>query len=122
MNTITVIGRLTKDVEIRQINDGKSIATLSIASKGKTSEDTDFFDAKAFNQTANSLHRYLKKGDLLVATGSMHQYTYQKQDGTTVKGWEFIIDKTEFAGGGAKKEATHKPQQDTTEQVGDLPF
>lgn len=122
MNTITVIGRLTKDVEIRQINDGKSIATLSIASKGKTSEDTDFFEAKAFNSTANTLHKYLKKGDQLVATGSMHQYTYQKADGTNVKGWEFIIDKTEFIGGGAKKEAPTKNEEDTTIPDGELPF
>ena len=122
MNKVVLIGRLTKDVEIRQINDGKSIATLTIASKGKNSEETDFFDCKAFNSTANSLHRYLKKGDGIVATGSMHQYAYQKQDGTTVKGWEFLIDKTEFIGGGAKKEAPTNTKEMAQEQVGDLPF
>lgn len=98
MNKITVYGRLTKDIETRQLQSGKTMASVGIASNGKTKEETNFFDAKAFSGLADVMAKYLHKGDSLVAYGTMHQYTYNKQDGTTMKGWELLIDDIDFCG------------------------
>ena len=122
MNKITLSGRLTKDVEIKQLADGKSVAIIKIATNGKNKEETDFFDCKAFGKLGENIAKFKKKGDQLLVFGTMHQYRYQKQDGTSVSGWELLIDEAEFIGGGAKKEAPTNNEEDTTIPDGDLPF
>ena len=121
MNTITLNGRLTKDVEIKQLADNKAIAKISIASNGrKKDDDVNFFECKAFNGVANTCAKYLKKGSAVLVVGTMSQYKYNKQDGTTMTGWEVLIDNIEFLGGGEK---TQQPKsEEVKEEVGELPF
>lgn len=122
MNKITLSGRLTNDVELKTYGEGKSVAIIKIASNGKNKEETDFFECKAFGKTGENIAKFKKKGDQLLVFGTMHQYRYQKQDGTSASGWELLIDEAEFIGGGAKKEAPTNAKEVAQEQGGDLPF
>lgn len=121
MNKITVYGRLTADIEVKTTQNGKSIASLKIASNGRNKDETNFFDAKAFGGLADTMSKYLHKGDPIVAYGNMHQYEYDKQDGTKYRGWELLIEEIDFIPTGAKKQPTE--QEPTIEiQTSKLPF
>lgn len=121
MNNITIFGRLSKDVDLRQ-NQDKSFANFSVASNGRQKEDTSFFDCKAFGRIAEIIGKYFSKGDQIVIYGQMHQYSYQKQDGTTFHGWEVLVDNIDFVASSDKKERQEKqiPVEETP--TAELPF
>ena len=119
MNKITLSGRLTNDVELKSYGD-KSVAIIKIASNERNKEETDFFDCKAFGKLGENIAKYKKKGDQLLVFGKMHQYRYQKQDGTNASGWELLIDEAEFIGG--QKQAPTQSKAENTIPDGELPF
>lgn len=123
MNKITIFGRLTKDIETKALQSGKTLANISIASNGKNKEETNFFDCKAFSGLADTMAKYLHKGDAVIIYGSMHQFSYDKQDGTKVRSWEVLVDDIDFvpkAKSGDNTEPTGMVE-DTSEEV-KLPF
>ena len=87
MNNITLIGRLTFDVEMRFIpTSGTPVANLSIAvgtgRKDKQgNEITDFIPVRAYGKTAENCSNYLSKGSLVAVQGSMKVDKYVKEDG-----------------------------------------
>lgn len=121
MNNIVLYGRLTKDVNFR---DGETpIASFSVACNGRKREEVDYFDCKAFRGLAETINKYFRKGDGIVVYGTMHQYKYNKQDGTTMTGWEVLVADIDFAKGSsnnAQPKEEEKPVEDTP--VGELPF
>lgn len=122
MNKITIYGRLSKDIELKTLQNGTSVASISVASNGRKKEETNFFECKAFSGLADTMAKYLHKGDPIVAYGTMHQYSYTKQDGTTVKdNWEVLIEDIDFVPTGKKQEQA-KAVEVAPEQVGKLPF
>ena len=122
MNNITIFGRLSKDVEIKQLQDNKSVPNFSVACNGRKKEDVSFFDCKAFNGTADTISKYFVKGDQIVLYGQMHQYTFNKQDGTKFTGWEVLVDSIDFVASGEKKERKDTPTPVDNIPVGELPF
>lgn len=121
MNKIVVTGRLTKDVDLR--SGDVAIASFGVASNGRKKEETNFFDCKAFRGLAETINKYFKKGDGIVVYGTMRQYAYQKQDGTTMRGWEVIVDDIDFVGGNAQHSEPQEEEKPVEEQVvGELPF
>ncbi len=121
MNSITLFGRLTKDVEFR---DGDvPMASFSVACTGRKKDSVNYFDCKAFRGTAEVISKYFKKGDSIVVYGSMNQYSYQKADGSTQRGWEVIVDNIDFAKGGSNNAQPKEEEKPVEEQVvGELPF
>lgn len=100
MNTVTLIGRLTKDVELRYIpNSGTPIANFTIAIdrdyKNKDGErETDFIPVQLMGKIAESTAKYVAKGDLIAVNGRIRVENYEKDGekrtftkvaGTTVK-------------------------------------
>ena len=87
MNNITLIGRLTFDVEMRFIPTSSTpVANLSIAvgtgRKDKQgNEITDFIPVRAYGKTAENCSNYLSKGSLIAVQGSMKVDKYVKEDG-----------------------------------------
>ena len=75
-NHVTLVGNLTRDVELRYTADGVAIGNLSLATtdhKGKTS----FFTIVAFGQVATNAAKYLTKGRAILASGSLSQRTWE---------------------------------------------
>ena len=129
MNRITIFGRLTADVETRTTNDGKTIATLKIASDGRNKDEVDFFTCKSFGAQADTLAKYYKKGDPILLFGNMHLNKWQKQDGTNVETWECLVNEFVFLPRGDKRKTSvdqeakkEEPVEDTSVDEGDLPF
>jgi len=99
MNRVILIGRLTKDPEIRT-SGNYTIASFSIAVDRKFKRDgepeADFFNCTAFNKTAEFIEKYCKKGTKMVVEGRIQNDNYEK-DGVKHYGVKIMVDSLEFA-------------------------
>lgn len=97
MNKWLLTARLVKDPEIAATQTGKLIASLNVAirreykDKNTGQYESDFFRFKSFNTTADYIHKYLKKGDLVEIEAGVSNNNYEK-DGEKVYKDEYIIN------------------------------
>lgn len=102
MNTITIIGRLTKDPDVKTgRSSGKSFVKFTVAVDRKFKDaqgnkQTDFLICKAFGKTADFIGTYFMKGSKIGLTGSMQIDTYTAQDGTEQKETYILVNDVEF--------------------------
>ena len=103
MNKVILIGRLTRDPEIRYSTGASSTAvgTFSIAVdrrfKREGEPDADFFNCTAFGKQAEFVERYLKKGTKMVVVGRLQNDNYTNKDGQKVYRTRIMVDELEFA-------------------------
>lgn len=95
-NHVSILGRLTKDVEINKTTSGKSVASFCIAlDNGKdrngNQNNPDYIDCVIWDKNADNLARYAHKGNLVAIDGELKTRSYQKQDGTRVKVTEVLV-------------------------------
>ena len=86
INSVTIVGRLTKDAELKYTNSGTAISNLSIAvNRSKKvgdawEEEANFFDVSLWGRRGESLNQYLQKGTRIAVTGELKQDRWE-QDG-----------------------------------------
>ena len=96
MNQITLIGRLTKDPELKYSQSGKAFCRFSVAvPKEFNRSETDYFDCVAWNKVAEIIADYLRKGKKIAVQGRLETGIYEK-DGRKIKTYSVITDKFEF--------------------------
>ena len=114
MNTVILMGRLTKDPEISSSTSGTSIARYSIAVDRKYKKDgeptADFFSCVSFGKQADFVSQYLKKGTKIVVSGSLQNNTYTNKDGQKIYDIRVIVNDVEFAESKAQNEHQTKEQ------------
>lgn len=103
MNKAILMGRLTRDPEVRTSNNGNKFATYSLAVNRsyKSSEgqyDTDFINCIAIGKRAEFAEKYLRKGQQMLVCGSIQTSNYTNKDGNKVYRTDVLIDTQEFAG------------------------
>lgn len=105
MNRIILIGRLTRDVELRYTQSGKAVASFTIAVDRKFQKDeTDFINIVVWNKAAENCANYIGKGRLVAVDGRLQIRSYDAQDGTKKYVTEVVADDVQFLDkGGAKK-------------------
>ena len=97
MNKVILIGRLTRDPEIRTAQDGLTIARYSLAIDRQTKEkQADFFRCVTFGKNAEFVERYLKKGTKVAVTGRLQSGSYTDRDGRKVYTVEVVTENHEF--------------------------
>lgn len=108
MNNVQLIGRLTKDPDIRNANDTKVARfTLAVDRRFKKGE-ADFISCVAFGKTAEFVEKYLLHGVKVGVGGRIQTGSYQKQDGTKVYTTDVIVEEVEFCESKKDSEASHK--------------
>ncbi len=125
MNHVTLIGRLTKDVELRRTGSGKAVASFTLAvNKDFKNEqggyDADFIECVAFEQRAETISKYVHKGDRFAVVGSLTTRSYENKEGKKVKVTEVKVTEFDFLES-KKQESTNggwQPMMDDDE----LPF
>lgn len=102
-NTVTQGGRLVKDPDIRQMQSGTAICTFTLANnrmlnkEGVKSEDSHFFDMKAYGKTAENIAQYFHKGDPITIEGELRQDRWEdKETGQTRTKVCIVVDKWYF--------------------------
>lgn len=105
MNTCTLMGRITRDPEVRYSQGANSMAiarfTLAVDRRGRANADgtreTDFISCVAFGKMGEIAEKYYRKGTKLTIRGHIQTGSYQKQDGTKVYTTDVVVDEAEFA-------------------------
>lgn len=97
MNSVNLIGRITKDIDLRYSNDSKAYCSFTLAVQGYKKDDTDFISCKAFGVTSENMAKYLSKGRQIGVTGRIKTGNYTKDDGTKVYTTDVIVNNFYFA-------------------------
>lgn len=84
MNTSVLIGRLTKDVEIRKTTSGKSVTTFTLAVDRGRDAGTDYIQCTAYETVADNLERFCAKGNLIAVKGRIRVETKETQQGRRI--------------------------------------
>ena len=103
MNKIILIGRLTKDPEVRSTSTGITTANFTVAAqrpfKNKNGEqEADFLPCVAFRNSADFISKYFKKGSMICVEGRVQTRNYDAQDGTKRYVTEVVVENAEFDG------------------------
>ena len=102
MNELWIIGRFTKDPELRHTQSGTSVASFSIANTrtymvdGNKKEQTSFFNCVAWGKRGETLSQYCKKGNRVAITGYLQQRTWDNKEGVKQYTIEIIVEKFQF--------------------------
>ena len=101
LNVIVLKGRLTKDVELRKLDNGVAVGNFDLATDNPRKEKdgsrgTSFFPVKVFGDTAENIAKHIHKGSAVAITGSIQQRNYMRADGTKGSTYEVYADSVEF--------------------------
>jgi single-strand DNA-binding protein len=97
-NTVTVIGNITRDPELRFTNAGQAIATVGIAvnrrfqRNGQWEENTSFFNVTCWGQLGENVATSVGKGSRVIVTGRLEQRSWETQDGEKRSVVEIVAD------------------------------
>lgn len=112
MNKVILVGRLTRDPEIRGEGEKKTAKyTLAVDRFGKEN-GADFISCVAFGRRADQAEAFLKKGTKIVLEGRIQTGSYLKQDGTKVYTTDVVVTGTEFAESRRQTQANAAPSTD----------
>lgn len=100
LNHITIMGRLTRDPELRRTGSGKLVASFTVAvdrdfSQGDQKE-TDFIDCVAWNKTGEFVDKYFSKGSMIVVSGRLQIRSWNDKDGNKRRTAEVVADNVYF--------------------------
>ena len=124
MNNVSLIGRLTKDPELKTTQSGLSVCRFTVAVDRPYSKDqTDFINCVAWKKTAEFINNYFCKGQRIALTGSIQTGSYTDKDGKTVYTTDINVNNVEFCE--SKKQNHNNLNNIETEDMpfdDDLPF
>lgn len=131
MNKVILLGRLTKEVELKQ-NDNYTVAVFSLAVDRKyvkqgEERKTDFFNVVAYGKNAEFVNKYFSKGQLVIVSGRMENRTWSDKDGNNRLSTEVICEESYFAEGKKNQnnentEVTETGEFNVDHSDDDLPF
>ena len=117
MNNINLLGRLTRDPELRHTQAGTAVASFTIAVDRGYSEGgerkTDFIDCVAWKGTAEFIAKHFTKGQMIAVTGALQIRDWTDKDGNKRKSAEVIVRQAYFTG--SKNESNKQANNDYTE-------
>ena len=107
MNKVILMGRLTRDVELRQTPNGISVASFSIAVNRRFAKEgqqqADFINCVAWRQQAEFIARYFGKGRMIAVVGSLQTRSWDDQEGKKHYATEVVVEEAHFTGSRAEQ-------------------
>ncbi len=126
LNNFTIVGRLTKPIEVQETQSGTEVAKFSIAVNEKYGkvEHTSFFNCVSFGKQAGILSKYVSKGDRIALSGKLKQNRWESKTGEKRQGVDLIIRDFMFLSN--KSESSQESTPDLPESNpfsdSDIPF
>lgn len=100
MNAVVLLGRTTKDIELRRTGSGTAVASFTLAVnrdfRTQDGQDADFIQCVAWKKTAELLEQYVHKGDRIAVSGSIRTRSYEDNHGKKVYITEVLANHVEF--------------------------
>lgn len=114
MNQVNLIGNTTSAIELRNTQNGTAFCRFSLAVR-RDKDTTDFIDCEAWKTTAETLSKYVEKGDKLAVSGSLKVSSYTDKDGQNRRSWSVLVREFEFMQRKAKTETVEPTAQPTAQ-------
>lgn len=126
MNNVTLMGRLTRDPELKYSQAGKAYCRFSLAVQREFNrEEADFINCLAFGKTAETIAEWLGKGRRIALQGRIQTGNYENKNGDKVNTFEVVADRFEFVDS-ARSETSKKSYSNNNDDVlddnDDFPF
>ena len=102
LNHITIMGRLTRDPELRSTQSGVSVASFTVAcdrdfgGRDGGERQTDFIDCVAWRSTGEFVSKYFHKGSMIAVSGRLQSRKWQDREGNNRTNWEINADNVYF--------------------------
>lgn len=100
LNRVVIVGRLVRDPELRKTASDRSVVAFTVALDNRTTNNgeksTSYIPCTAWNSTAESIAKFMKKGSLVGVDGHLNQRSYTANDGRKVSVVEVIADSVKF--------------------------
>lgn len=132
VNRVFVAGNLTRDPELKTIQNGQAVCNFSLAvnrkwndrQSGEKKEEVSFFDVECWGRTAEIVAQYLKKGRPTLVEGRLKQDRWETDDGSKRSRVKILAENVQFLGGrdengGAVPKATTPAPEEISD---DIPF
>ena len=122
LNKIFIMGRLTRDPELRRTQTGTPVASFSLAvdrdfkDRNTGERTTDFIDCVAWRQTGEFVSRYFSKGRMAVAEGRLQLRDWVDRDGNKRRSAEVVVEQMYF--GDSRSEGGQKSGQPVPKEAG----
>jgi len=118
INTVTLTGRLGRDIELRQTAKGTSVANVSLAVESGFGDNrkTNWIGLDFWGKAAESAAQYLRKGRKIAVSGRLDQSEYEK-DGKTVTKTRVVVENWTFADSDGKRESGEAAQRPAEEKT-----
>lgn len=113
MNKVILIGRLTRDPEVRTSQDGKPIARYTLA-VNKADNKADFIRCVTFGKSTEFVEKYLRKAVKILIEGRLQTGSYTDRDGRKVYTTDVIVERHEFV---ESKEAAERNESTFNQQM-----
>ena len=130
LNKCFLLGRMTKDPEIRRTNGGTAVTSFTLAVdrdfKSNGEKETDFIDVVAWRNTAEFVSKYFSKGRMAIVEGRLQIRDWTDKNGNKRRTAEVVADNVYF--GDSKRENKEEPEYkqddlaEISEEDGELPF
>ena len=129
INRVVLVGRLTRDAELRKTTNGTSVASFTLAIDNRIpdkegNKTASFIPCTIWNQSAENVVRFTHKGSLVGVEGRLNQRTYTNSEGKNVQVVEVICDSVQFLEPKKQEESTtdETNNSNNVDEWDDLPF
>lgn len=125
LNRIDIMGRMTKDPELRRTNSGKAVTSFTLAvDRDFENGKTDFIDCVAWGKTAEFVAEYFTKGRMAIASGRLQLRDWTDNSGNKRRNAEVIADNVYFGDSNANRDSSGNTNAtfQEVEEEDDLPF
>ena len=120
MNNVVLIGRLTKDPELKYSQSGKAYCRFTVAvNRDFNKDEADFINCLAFGKTAETIAEWLGKGRRIALHGRIQTGSYENKNGDTVYTTEIVADRFEFLDNSKESENKNKSYSNNDEVLDD---
>ena len=124
LNRVILVGRLTRDVDLRHTNNGTAVANFTLAvdrRQGRDGEkEADFIDVVVWQKLAETCANYIGKGRLVAVDGRLQIRAYDDKDGIRRKVAEVVAEQVRFLD--KAKDSGSGEQFSNSDDYGDIPF
>lgn len=125
MNKVILVGRLTKDPELRSTASGVSVCSFTVACdrrfvKQGEERKADFIDCIAWRQAAESISKYFAKGHRIALEGSIQTRSWTDNDGKNRYATEVVVDQWEFAQSKSENATVTANDENSASSAGDI--
>ena len=122
INRVVLVGRLTRDPELRKTTTGTSVASFTLAVDNRLKDangqyTTSFIPCVVWKEQAENCVRFIHKGSLVGVEGRLNHRTYDNQEGKKIQVIEVVCDSVQFL---ESKKADEETQQTETNNVANV--